>query len=208
MAPCVGCGATLPPRRVARPRKWCSDRCRKLTLYARPCLDCGKRINTDGSVTNAAERCINCNAAHQRRTSRTWIIESINEWVDLFGVPPTASDWEPRMPTAPAWRRERYEATGRPWPSVHVAQDNFGSWSNALRAAGWDPYPVGHYGRDGEDPEVIQHTAERYLAGMSGPEIARADGVTAGCVDYRLEKAGVQRRSHAEARAAHQRRAA
>lgn len=41
---CQGCGEEFVQANRGRPRKWCSERCRKTTLYGFTCRDCGKRI--------------------------------------------------------------------------------------------------------------------------------------------------------------------
>jgi transposase len=56
---CGGCGADLTNTHAKR--KWCSDRCRKDTLYAGECIDCGGA--TDGVKSGKrrpAERCREC----------------------------------------------------------------------------------------------------------------------------------------------------
>lgn len=54
---CEGCGASLPALRHGH-RKWCSERCRRHTLYTTPCKGCGKAIY-DGS-TNPPDECGQC----------------------------------------------------------------------------------------------------------------------------------------------------
>lgn len=61
---CEGCGAALPPSRT-RPRKWCSDNCRKRTydrVHASRCRDCGTRTTKPNS-----RRCGPCAVTHQKR---------------------------------------------------------------------------------------------------------------------------------------------
>lgn len=56
---CAGCGADLTGSHGRT--KWCSDRCRKDTLYAGKCIDCG--AVTDGVKSGAhrpVERCQDC----------------------------------------------------------------------------------------------------------------------------------------------------
>jgi hypothetical protein len=60
---CEGCGSPLAPNRgPGRQPKWCSERCRKVTLYSRQCESCGAVCNVDGAVAGAARRCGDCNA--------------------------------------------------------------------------------------------------------------------------------------------------
>jgi hypothetical protein len=59
---CAGCGAPLPPSLGPKPRKWCSERCRK-AQYSRPCRDCGAPVEgSEGRGPNRPERCQSCNA--------------------------------------------------------------------------------------------------------------------------------------------------
>jgi biotin operon repressor len=61
MNDCHGCGAALPPQNyVGRPRKWCSERCRKGS-YGDPCVDCGGRTCFGAETARVPEpRCIAC----------------------------------------------------------------------------------------------------------------------------------------------------
>lgn len=69
MSVCAGCGESLPPTKpsAGRPRKWCSDRCRK-DQYRPSCVDCGALLNgSDGLGPNRALRCRTCSKVEQRR---------------------------------------------------------------------------------------------------------------------------------------------
>jgi hypothetical protein len=52
------------------------------------------------------------------------IIEAIQQWNLLHGRPPRIKDWRLAQPPH--------------WPSVYTAVDRFGTWGQALRAAGFD----------------------------------------------------------------------
>lgn len=151
---CAGCDNEVPPNKApGRARKWCSERCRKRTLYSRRCIDCGAVCNTDGSVTEPSLRCQKCNGAHTRALTRAWVIKSMQEWARMFGAPPSATDWNrARLKDKSMTRKaDRYEKTGRPWPSAGTVQQNFGSWNAGLIAAGFLPltpseHPIGHAG--------------------------------------------------------------
>lgn len=63
MSTCQGCGAPIQVGR-SRPRKWCSERCRKAS-YGDPCIDCGKRTTYGAQKRRVAEpRCAQCAATH------------------------------------------------------------------------------------------------------------------------------------------------
>jgi hypothetical protein len=153
MSVCHGCGTPVEQRSHGRRRKWCSDRCRKVTLYSRPCLDCGATVNLDGRVTDPNVRCVECSVAHIRAGSRQWILDSFAEWHRLFGVPPAAGDWNPsrarRMMKRPddyfGRTLARHDSTGRRWPSTTLVANHFGTWNAALSAAGFEPLTPKQY---------------------------------------------------------------
>jgi hypothetical protein len=182
---CHGCGGALPPRS----RKWCSERCRRLTLYSRRCVDCGAVCNTDGRVAEASERCWPCHKRlmhESRRWTRESIVAAIRLWADQHGgVPPKATDC-----TGLA-----REPGGADFPYVGSVQQEFGTWRAAILAAGFDAFRVGCYGRDGEDPAVIAETVRLYRTGLSCAAVGERMGVTDSAVLSRLQKAGEPRRS-------------
>jgi transposase len=164
--------------------------------YRKPCVDCGTMTNPNGKAPGGG-RCISCNAARSREMSRKWVLDSINEWADLHGgVPPTATDWNRAHAIAQGqkWRVERYQATGRLWPSVKLAQDNFGSWRAAIEAAGFESFAPGYYGRDGEGicADRKDEIKARYGAGESASEIAEDLGVCETTVRYWLHLTGAE----------------
>jgi hypothetical protein len=121
--------------------------------YERPCVDCGKTLNPNGSAPNTV-RCFPCLKAHQYAEGHRWIVESVAEWVRLFGAPPAATDWNLgliRGKPNSAWKIRRIERTGRSWPSVTHVQRHFGSWNNMLRELGHRPLEPSEYamGRHG-----------------------------------------------------------
>jgi hypothetical protein len=138
MSVCQGCSTPIEQNaRAGRPRKWCSDHCRKETLYSGRCLDCGAPTSL-GGMGRASGHCRSCaNKARTLWTSET-IVSAIQRWAAETGGPPTACDWN----TAQA------RATGRPprsphYPPASTVQKVFGSWSNAIEAAGFECRPPG-----------------------------------------------------------------
>ena len=90
---CVGCGREFEGRGRA---KWCSDRCRKQTLYAGVCVDCGAPTNGYNGPDKAAKRCHRCamrSQAENARWTRDAIVGAIREWAERFSRPPTATEW-------------------------------------------------------------------------------------------------------------------
>lgn len=68
---CAGCGAPLAPSE-GRPRKWCSERCRK-AQYSVPCEDCGAPVN--GNDGRGAHRwCLECSGKRAgERQKDAWL---------------------------------------------------------------------------------------------------------------------------------------
>jgi hypothetical protein len=105
--------------------------------------------------------------ASSRRTAKSrrggWdrdsVISAIQEWVDTYGEPPRAADWNPSSAkwSGQQWRVERYRAgraDGSAWPALNSAKRPFGGSLNAaIRAAGFEPAKPGPTRRADVDPE-------------------------------------------------------
>lgn len=129
------------------------DRARK-AKFDRPCGACGKMLRLNGNEPDRTGLCRTCIGANKRADSRRWILDSFAEWNERFGAPPSPLDWSPTQARSGycGWKAERYEATGRPWPSPTLVMNHFGSWNAGLAAAGFDVLPksehwLGHAGR-------------------------------------------------------------
>lgn len=131
-----------PDGEIARARK---------DSYRGTCIDCGKPTDGSAGRNKGPTRCNPCQRTRSRKDGEAYIIASIQEWAQLFGDPPSAVDWNRQLATAQSapWRIQRYDDTGRPWPSVPSAQYLFGSWSKAIGAAGYEPLKPG----ERRDPE-------------------------------------------------------
>jgi hypothetical protein len=109
------------------------------------------------------------------RWTRSDIIDAITEWVELYGEPPRAADWNPSAArwSAAAWRIERYRRgrpDGTPWPSLNRAKAPFGGSLNAaLAAAGFEPNKPGPKGRAGSRSPVAKAPAA--AAAAAGPGV-------------------------------------
>jgi hypothetical protein len=135
---CAGCDATVPPNKgPGSPRKWCSDRCRKITLYSRRCVDCGSICNTDGRVAAAALRCRSCRIAYERtvegRQARTYVSEQ--KWTDAEMIAALQEHAVDGRISSKAYERARARSA-RPMPSMPLIAWRFGSWMAAAEAAG------------------------------------------------------------------------
>lgn len=132
-ASCQMCGAMLAPSRSNRPRKFCSERCRK-RQYDLTCVDCGGRVDGTGpGRRQLPPRCLTCTRVRrtaQRRWTPQTIVAAIQRWASEHGdVPPMAKDW-----VSAALGRPEYA------PPTSVVLSECGSWNEALRAAGFTPH--------------------------------------------------------------------
>lgn len=107
--------------------------------------------------------------------TRDKIIEKIRRWVELYGEPPRAADWNPSSAkwAAQTWRIERYEKgdpeTGDPWPSLNAAKKAFRdpetgkpSLNAAVKAAGYKPNRHGPPKRSEAGPTLDEGKIEMH----------------------------------------------
>jgi hypothetical protein len=67
------------------------------------------------------------------------IVGNVREWTEHYGTPPATNDWEPsRAPAAGQDSRARRFDDGD-WPSVGMVRRQFGTFNEAIRAAGFEP---------------------------------------------------------------------
>ena len=97
--------------------------------------ECGRNYVVVGS------RCQEC-ARHRARRhewTRQEALEAIVRWSEVEGRAPTSSEWQSGGRGSRRWSRQ-YPS----WPTVREVQRLFGSWNQALRAAGFKPVqPIG-----------------------------------------------------------------
>lgn len=143
---CDGCGTAIEPSRGNRPRRWCSERCRKRTLYAGECEHCGARTDgSNGRGPNAARLCTHCNHDEQIANAvwtRERILHEGQRWYALTGRWPLTGDWNRYQNKGE--RRElidRYHELTGPWPHVQFVQQRFGSWRAFIHALGGEAQP-------------------------------------------------------------------
>lgn len=69
---------------------------------------------------------------------------AIQSYAAIYGQAPAADDWAPSRATRSGRPElaERWREDGC-WPSHYTVIRKFGSWNNAIRAAGFKPRPVG-----------------------------------------------------------------
>jgi hypothetical protein len=164
---CDGCGAPTEQPRSGRRRRWCSDRCRKRTLYAGTCETCGAA--TDGSNGRAAAptQCTTCQ--HRAATAAAvWppeaLIAEARRWHRLTGLWPTSTDWH----SFPGHVRKEvrttiadFRAATGPWPSSTLARNKFGTWAAFMDAAGGHAIGKGGKGRSRNNDRAARLRALR-----------------------------------------------
>lgn len=182
--------------------EWLSDpdgskRAARRARYAGVCVDCGRPTDGSDGPGKARERCMACYLAHLHANPPVWgrdrIVQCIRVWADEHGgIPPCAEDWNPSF----ARRRgrldkaEKFERDGC-WPYVNSVQQWFGSWGNAIRAAGFEP----HMETGGHDD--FERTVRLYEHGLSVAEIAERERRHPNTINWRLRRMGVNRRRRA-----------
>lgn len=118
--------------------------------YAGVCVDCGGATDGSNGFGSAPDRCARCQAQHQhdhREWNQQAVIAAMRRFAEANGRPPASGDFTPailgdrcspeRVSAALAAKR-----TGR-YPSMSVVMREFGTWQNALAAAGFGKNPTG-----------------------------------------------------------------
>lgn len=100
--------------------------------YRGLCVDCGLATSPSHDSSAPCARCLSCAREHVS-LSATWtdetVVLAIRRWHAECGKPPSAQQWRTR-------------GAGY-WPPTTTAQRVFGTWSAAIRAAGFEPNPTG-----------------------------------------------------------------
>jgi hypothetical protein len=106
------------------------------------CEVCG--IPTEGSKGHPAPRCHEHNVPpDQTYWTQERIIEAIQDWKFVYGEPPASADWSPHNARLVNDEDRALRAEGLiaaraiPWSTTVIGC--FGSWNEAIRAAGFIP---------------------------------------------------------------------
>jgi len=145
------CGAELSQTEGrGRPRKWCSETCRRNFSYGGECIDCGEATRYSGhDGTGPSLRCPRCAMAARIVWGQERVVEKIREWADQFGEPPLAYEWHlagARHKCSPERLGEiegRLDRFDGDVPSTSLVVLRFGSWNAAIEAAGFTSLKVG-----------------------------------------------------------------
>jgi hypothetical protein len=135
---CAGCGTSIEkPRRGAR--KWCSDLCRKNTLYGGTCEDCGTATAYSGAAGGSfgSKRCDPCARAANTYWTQDRIVAAFQAFAREHGRTPRVTDSSDTFANAagrkPTVHSERFPTQNSVWR-------NCGSWEAACLLAGLEPF--------------------------------------------------------------------
>lgn len=111
--------------------------------YEGTCSVCGARTTGCNGRDAAPTLCAEHAREQQREVLLYWtrerILAAIHEWVEEYGRRPVATDWLRQVEGSLGQyvKAPRSQWVGsRRWPPVSSVQREFGSWANALEAAG------------------------------------------------------------------------
>src|ERR1044072_7197103 len=132
--------------------------------YDRVCSICGGRAS--GSTPSRAKEvpvCKDCAVDHYATWTDERILQAIRQWVADHNEVPSASDFQKAKAIGPA-----------SVPSAVQAQNRFGTWNNAVKAAGFTPLDcfVGRNKTNRYTEAEHDEMARRYAAGEASTSIA------------------------------------
>lgn len=116
------------------------DRARK-QKYRGKCQDCGGPTSyTKGGY---AKHCQECAKEHNGKSywNKERIVEAIQRFAEEHGRRPSSSEW--LSPTADQKKNTRFGKDGYPYATTVLY--HFGSWANAIEAAGFERPVIGQY---------------------------------------------------------------
>lgn len=142
---CDGCAGPLPPNVAPGPaRRWCSDRCRRATLYGGTCAICGDATNGSQGPAAAGALCRQCYQSATKAQTRWRLLLEAERWHALTSRWPLASDWNRHVHRGELRELlERYHALTGPWPHPATVGKTFGSWADFHATLGHEPCPGG-----------------------------------------------------------------
>lgn len=109
--------------------------------YGGTCQYCGARTDGSNGPRKAPRTCRTCKATQQHE-QRYWtkqtIIDAIHRYAKTHGRPPTANEWLTNK------NGQRHGRHGDGYPYAATVTREFGSWANAIEAAGYPRPRIGH----------------------------------------------------------------
>lgn len=119
---------------------------RRKDRYRGTCRVCGASTTGSNGRQKAPTLCMKCApAAIHLIWSTSKIIAAIHEWHYIYGRTPIATDWNRKVEGSPGQYVKGSRKSKRRWPPINTVQKQFGSWANAIEAAGFPRPIVGHY---------------------------------------------------------------
>jgi hypothetical protein len=119
-------------------RKWCSELCRRRTMYGGTCKYCGAKTDGSNGAAKAPEVCRSCQGHERKEWTREAILAALRLWVERFGEAPTVTDWSEaharKCSLQTQEKKRRRRETGR-WPGPTLVAAEFGSWKGMLELA-------------------------------------------------------------------------
>lgn len=174
--------------------------------YRRPCPRCGTLMTgSNGFNGSAPKLCTTCQH-REKHDSRVWtgeaIIEAIRYFAAVHGRPPVAAEFTPALNGRRSPRRALDYQGSADYPNFSQVAREFGTWSAAIEAAGFDPRRVGDKvrgfivqpGRPRSfdwDEALRLHEEE----GVSGPVLAERYGVSRNAIYSAFKKLRKARRA-------------
>lgn len=128
------------------------------------------------------------------RWSKEIVVEKIREWAELYGEPPTATEWNPGYAKAKGRPELVVTFLADDWPHSSTVQRIWGSWNKAIAAAGFEPMGPedGSRRRLRPQPEYSERWPQwhgwemtrifRERAGLTQAEVYRRGGPSQGWV--------------------------
>lgn len=140
---CARCGLPFTAHGKGRPAKYCSKNCQMMG----PCAVCGLYC-ASGRRRDSDRRCMKCRTRESERDFRKFAEKSFRDWVDRFGCPPVANEWN-LAHARKTWKDqarlrhlERIHSQ-RKWPTFSAIIYYFGGWNQFIEEMGHAPRPVG-----------------------------------------------------------------
>lgn len=165
---------------------WCSELCRRRTVYGDTCKSCGARTDGSRGPGRAPEYCNRCmNRVLKGKWDRDSIIAAIQAWVETHGETPSAGEWQ--------------KAQHPVHPTVSTVAKYFGTWNAGIEAAGFKSRRVGRKRNDPPESVIAARPRKRKYHSRAHPRIKakppkRLPATSEDALRYGRPATGVSRR--------------
>lgn len=160
--------------------------------YRGTCESCGRKtFGGDGpaKAPKLCRKCANIKQSEERHWVADLVLERIREWAQRFGEPPVATDWLRGREHRTELMDEVDEDGFAYWPHPSILMREFGSWANAIEAAGFKRPAVGGHRSDFDHQSIVALCRQ----GLSDSEVARRMNCSRKTVQQHRLKAGISR---------------